>query len=359
MKKLLPTCILSAASLLAPLGIFAAEATTDPVGGMTVTITGNGGSGTAFTSLSVPLAGSIEARGAATSVSASAITNTNASYTASAYASTDAGGSPAYYVEILSGANEGLLLDVTANTATTLTLDTGGIDLSTLISAGTTYCVKKYKTLADIFGAANEIGLTSGGSTTSSDIIWVMANDGSGGFEQFYYQDDPLDGVFGGDGWRKAGASSTDVATTRVAPDQGLLIQRRSSGDVSNVVTGTVKASDAIVPLSSGFNMVSWSFPTDTTLGASGLYTDGSQGLQAGGSATSADIVYIMDSAGNYTQYYYQDDPLDGVFGGDGWRQAGDNSTDASGTTIPAGSSMIIQTRGSAISWKVAMPYTL
>ena len=65
-----------------------------------------------------------------------------------------------------------------------------------------------------------------------------------------------------------------------------------------------------------------------------------------------------MGSDGSFSTYYYQTDTL-GFLGGNGWRAAGDNNTDASGTVISAGSSIIILHRGAGLAWTDDLPYSL
>ena len=164
-------------------------------------------------------------------------------------AATDAEGNSAYYVQTASGA----IYDVTANTESTITLSS---DVSSLISADDAISVKKYTTLGDIFSTDNSFGLTSGGDVTSSDVVYIMSADGAGSYAQYYYQTDPFGGFLGGNGWRAAGDVNTDRSNVIVAPDDGLIVNRISSGDVSLVVSGTVNAIDHTRTLPAGFSLV-------------------------------------------------------------------------------------------------------
>ena len=174
---------------------------------------------------------------------------------------------------------------------------------------------------------------------TSSDVVYIMSADGAGSYAQYYYQTDPFNGFFGGNGWRAAGDVNTDRSNVIVAPDDGLIVNRISSGDVSVVVSGTVNAIDHTRTLPNGFSLVAYPFPVDTTLDDSGIYA-ADNGYTSGGDVSQSDVVFVLASDGSYTQYYRQTDPFNGFFGGDGWRIAGDVNTDVGSTVIPAGSAV-------------------
>ena len=316
-----------------------------PVGYVTITVNGDG-----YTAITNPLQNAVVYSGTASSIAGDTIT-TSFSLTADEVAGTDADGNSAYYVQTTSGA----IYDVTANTESTITVSS---DVSSLISADDAISVKKYTTLGDIFSTDNAFGLTSGGDVTSSDVVYIMSADGAGSYAQYYYQTDPFGGFFGGDGWRAAGDVNTDRSDVIIAPDDGLIVNRISSGDISLVVSGTVNAIDHSRELPAGFSLVAYPFPVDTTLDDSGIYT-ADNGYTSGGDVAQSDVVFVLATDGSYTQYYRQTDPFGGFFGGDGWRIAGDVNTDVGSTVIPAGSAVIIQHKGSGLTWADAVPYTL
>lgn len=335
----------AALSLLCAIATYAQSVSSTPVGYVTLTINGGG-----YTALSNPLENGVVYSGSASSVSGSTI-STSFSMTSGEVSTTDAEGNSSHYVQL----SDGTILDITSNTESALTL---AVDVSSLVSAEDEITVKKYTTLGDLFGSANSAGLTAGADASSSDIIFVMSSDGAGTYSSYYYQDDPFDGFFGGDGWRALGDNSTDVSDVILAPDDGIIVKRDASSDISLVVAGTVNTIQHNRTLPQGFSLVSYPFPVDTTLDDSGIYS-GSNGYVSGGDANSSDIVYVLSPSGSYTSYYRQDDPFDGFFGGDGWRALGDNSTDVGSTTIPVGSAIIIKHTGSGLDWTDATPYTL
>lgn len=333
----------------------AQNVSTTPVGYQSITISGSSdGSTASYTALSLGFQNASEYTGSATETPSSAvITDSSASLTASTYNATDAAGNGSYYLEITSGASAGLILDIIANTSSTITT---GTDLTGLMASGDTFSIKAHTTLADIFGATNSTGLQSGGNASSSDLIYVMSTDGNGTYTTYYYQTDSL-GFLGGDGWRTFGDTNTDMSNVAIAPDDGLIISRTESGDLPLVVSGNVKEVKHQRDLPAGYSLVAYPFPVDVTLADSNIYT-GSNGYVSGGNGSQSDLVYIISSDGSFTTYYRQTDSL-GFLGGDGWRSFGDTNTSRDSVVIPAGSSIIILHRGSGLSWSDELPYTL
>jgi hypothetical protein len=228
------------------------------------------------------------------------------------------------------------------------------VDVPPLLATGDTYVIKKHLSLSDIFGSANEAGFKSGGDSAASDLIYVMASDGSGSYAVYYYQTDSL-GFLGGDGWRAAGDQYTDKADVIVGPDDGLLTARTAMGDLSFTLAGSVNVVDHSRDLPAGYSLVSYPFPVDVTLQDSGIYSP-SNGYVSGGDSAASDLVYVIKSNGTFDVYYRQTDSL-GFLGGDGWREAGDQFTPYDAEVIPSGSSIIIFHTGSGLEWADAKPF--
>ena len=323
--------------------------TTDPVGYVTLTVNGSSDGSVAYTPLSVSLENAIVASGSLSEApTSSVVTDASASYTLSEFAGTDAAGNATHYLQFT---GSGLIVDITANTATTITVDT---DLNGVVDTSAGYNVKKYKTISDVFGADNSAGLRSGGDATTSDLVYVMSPDGGGGYTTYYYQTDSL-GFLGGNGWRLNGDAFTDAGNITIMPDEGIIIARSVAGDLPVVVSGSVNVNDHNRALPSGFSLVAYPFPVDVTLDDSGIYSP-TNGYVSGGDSASSDIVYILQSDGSFDNYYYQTDSL-GFLGGNGWRLAGDAFTERGTYQIPAGSSVIIKHNGSGLLWADAKPF--
>lgn len=340
-------------SFLFTLASYAQSVSSTPVGYVTLTINGGG-----FTSLSNPLENAVVYSGTASGVSGAVIT-TSFTMTDSELAVLDPNGSSTYYAQT----DDGIILNITANTSSTITC---AADISGLVADGDTIIVKQHSTLGDLLSTDNSIGLTSGASPALSDVVYVMDTDGSASYDIYYYQTDPTAAAginfFGGSGWRKTTDNSTDMSGLVLSPDDGIFVKRDATSDVSFVVTGTVNTIPHRRDLPNGFSLVSYPFPVGTTLNTSGIFSD-SNGYITNTSPSTSDNVYVIGLDGGFTVYYYQTDPTAAAginfFGGTGWRLTTDNQTDVGSLTIPQGSSIIVNHRGSGLSWTDALPYTL
>ena len=174
-------------------------ATTDPVGFVTIAVAGNGGSGQpAYTFTSIGMTNAVAYQATTTSVGGnSTIVDASSTWADNAY--NGAAGVITHYVEIVSGPGAGTTYDITATDSATHTLTLSQALLSTIVS-GASYKIRPHWTLAGVFGATNQGGLTGGNSTTADQIQLLR---GSSLFT-YYYQTSG----FGGIGWRKiVGAS--------------------------------------------------------------------------------------------------------------------------------------------------------
>ena len=315
-----------------------------PVGYVTLTINGGG-----FTALSNPLENAVLYSGTVSSVSGSNIT-TSFSMTDNELAGTDFQNNSSYYAQTSSG----IILDITANDATTITVSAS--DLTGILATNDSIEIKKYSTISDLLSSDNSVGLQSGGAS-NSDLVYIMSTDGTGSYTTLYYQTDNL-GFLGGNGWRSiATGAFTDASNAIIAPDDGVIVKRTPSTDLTHVVTGTVRTAQLNKGLPAGFSLVSYPFPVETTLNDSGIYS-ATNGYVSGG-ASNSDLVYIITADGSFTTYYYQTDNL-GFLGGNGWRSIATGAfTDAGATVIPAGSSILIKHTGTGLNWEDALPYSL
>lgn len=326
-SRILPLACLSAAILS---GVASAQttATTNPVGFITITVNGTGGTqANAITLAGLGLTQPVLFQGASTSIGANSITDTAATWTDNQFN----GNGNACYVEIASGANAGVLLDVASTTAATQTITTvQPIPAGT--SAGDSFIIRQHWTIGSVFGTTNQAGL-SGGTSTSADEILLYA---STGYQIYYYQTSGL----GGTGWRLVGDQSTDASGTVIYPEEGMIIKRLQAAPANIVLMGAVKTGQTSVAIVPGLNFIGNIYASAMTLSDSNLYTGSSTTGIAGGTSTSADEILIWNASVNgYDIYYYQTSGL----GGTGWRKVGDQSNDASGASIPVGTSVIVK----------------
>lgn len=324
---------------------------TQPVGISKVTIAGTDGLRSAsYTPLSVTYEKPSLFRGIIDSATGTTLTLTSAGMVSDAYSGTDPNGDASYYVLIKSGDQVGLTLEIAGNTTDTITVTSD--NLESLPLTGASIEVLAHATLADIFGADNSYGLTSGSSVNTSDRIYLMQADGSGDWTSYFYQTNPRSG----NGWRRVGDSSgTDYANLSIPLDTGMLVRRISATDTHIYLKGSVKVtSQHKRVLGLGFSFLGNPFPKQMTLGSCGIYT-ADNGYVSGSSHLNSDRVFIISEDGAFDSFYYQTNPR----GGSGWRRTGDSSTDVSDEPIPATSSFYIQHRGSGLIWNPNRPYAL
>jgi uncharacterized protein (TIGR02597 family) len=280
-------------------------------------------------------------------VDGSTITDNAATWANDDYAVGDPNGNAAYYAEITNHTDAtkvGTILEITASSGSAKSLTFDMVDATGF--EGASYSIRKYKTLADVFGSDNSAGLFSAGSTKDADVIYKV---GGGTWQRYFYQDAPA--FLGGNGWRIAGDTRTDMSGVVISPDEGLLIRRRQSSDISITLPGSIKVNDSRTTITKGFNLIALSFPVERTLDQLGL-----DSLRSGGSTSDADVVYMISDTGQFDRYFLQEAPA--FLGGNGWRKAGDTRTDQSGLIIPPGTSVIVKrTLDDAIDWAVAKPF--
>jgi uncharacterized protein (TIGR02597 family) len=320
-----------------------ATATTDPVGFITLAVSGNGGSGTALSFKALGLYRQVEYQGNAEQIiNAQTLKDTDANWVDQQFNPTS---TDAYYVEITgpTGASGiGTTYDIVSTDAAaqTITIAANQSFTTAGIQAGATFRVRKHWTIAAAFGAANEGGLTPGAPGTA-DIVRIY--DAQGSFTGYYYSNSGTPGT----GWRKTSdATAVDRGPTVIFPDDGLVIAK-SNGTTANVVLmGSVKTGQTSSPVVSGLNVLANPYAAPMTLGSCGLFTDNATTGVASGSSSKADQVMIYNGTG-YDTYYYSSGGAAGV----GWRKAGAGAVDQSTVQIAVGASVIVKRNGSAFNW--------
>jgi uncharacterized protein (TIGR02597 family) len=150
MKKIKTSLLTLGATLIAASSLFAATAYMDPVGAVVVTCLGGPVSGASDTRISIPFMDSPVFVGTVASVAGSDITLTGAAFTAGEFDDVD--GPPyayaEYYVLVDDGSLEGGMLDITTNTADTVTV----ADSTSGLVAGDTVSICEHWAVTDIGG---------------------------------------------------------------------------------------------------------------------------------------------------------------------------------------------------------------
>jgi len=340
-----------------------ATVTTVPVGAVSATITAStNGTSYAVSQISFPLlgdplvasggnvvtpAGSLRGTidSATTATTSSTITTSTGGWTAGQLAQA------AYpmYVRLSSGAQAGLTLLITANTATTLTVTNQGVDLSTL--AGASYEIKAGDTLLGLFGAGNLTGAVApkGGTTanfTANRTDRVTINNGASVFNYYYNTDVGQ--------WRRAG-SNVDQGNVAISPQAGIVYSRIATTAYTITATGSVPVGNTIVAVArQGLGIYGRQFPTDTTLGDLGIQNIANwrKANTGGVTTTTSDRVIVLNGA-SLLSYYYDNTSSQ-------WRRLG-SGVNQNTVSISSGSSIrILRSGASGTDYYTLSPnYTL
>jgi len=253
-----------------------------------------------------------------------------------------------YSLELNTSVNEGLSTLVEPISAETVVTDQ---DLSAFLSVGDLIVIRPLRTISEIFGEGDELVLNPGSATTG-DLVYVPSFDGAGQ-KILYYS---LGGGFLTEGWKAAGEGNADYSNTPIYTTDGLQIRMKGFEPVTVTQVGSVKMSDTLLAVETGFNVFSFIYPAGMTLGESGLYDPNNPGNSVTpGTATTADIIYFDSNGdGSLELYYYT---TGGGFLSEGWKQAGQGNTDMSGIELP--DAFGIKRRGAATNIFIFKPFAL
>lgn len=328
------------AAFLAATGfVFSASAqtttvSTTPVGYLTAAIPASpDGVNPSNTVVSVPLYSTAVYAGAITSVDSS----TSFSSGSAAWATNQFTASPTL-VRIKTGANTGRNFLITANTATQLTVNTDGFDLTQLLSVNNTFEIIPANTLGSLFGT-NSVQFQTASTASGADNLLLF----NGASWDIYYNN--------GTNWKKSG-SLNNQNNTVIYPDEAIFIERFGLSSLSLTFMGVVPSGTERTDLPGpGYAFMANRFPTDTTIASFGLQA--LSGWQSGASASGAGDNLEIFNGTNWDVYYYN---------GTNWKKSGSLLTQDS-TTIPAGSAVFILRQSSASGTSATLvqnlPYAL
>ena len=203
-----------------------AEATTPWVGFVTIDIEGKDGSADQLSIVGLGLVNPVEFQGVLTGVNGVSL-SLDASLTDGQFNAykTAPELKPAYYVEFLSGPDsEGMIVDIVSNGIDSIEV---AQDVSSTLSGTESFVIREESTLGSVFGVDNSAGLLGGTSAGSADEV-LLFNPTTKNFTSYFYKS----GGLGGTGWRKAG-SNDDQSNQAIYPDEGVLVKRKTTGDLS------------------------------------------------------------------------------------------------------------------------------
>jgi hypothetical protein len=201
-----------------------------------------------------------------------------------------------YILEFVSGAAIGAIFEVPAAniSGTTITITTvPATDLTTLgLTTSDRYNLRLAPTLEEIFTTTS---LSSGGilqagiSSTGADVVWVPT--GPGAYNQYFLHTTAQ--------FRIAG-TSTAASNVPVIYADGILVQKKGTAAASLTISGEIKTVGTTTTIGQGLNLVTVVAPAGANLGNAGIEDD----IQAGISATGADIVWIQQANLSYKKYF-------------------------------------------------------
>ncbi len=314
--------------------IFGTDVTTsEPLIGTATRLAGNGGVGVKDTLFSQRLITPLGYAGTISQLGVGTLSDTNAGWTNNQFNGTNG----AFYVELTNG----WMVDITNTDAGSQTLGLAG-DVRAVIAAGTPYVVRKHFTVGSLFGPTNQTGLAAGLNPSGADNIFLVIPQTQQTMTIFYYS-----GGAGTQGWYRADYSPAGDQV--VYPEQGLMVRRKTSGDLLMSLAGPVKTRQTIAPVSPGYNLLgTLEAVTNLTLGQLNLYTgDPTTGVASGLNPSSGDNLLLVQPGGAMATYFYYKDSA----GNQGWLDAAYNS--AQSVPVPAGSAFFLERKPpySAFNW--------
>jgi hypothetical protein len=214
-------------------------------------------------------------------------------------------GVPTHYLLIKSGSGAGLISDVTAFTAGSVTI---ADNLSASIPAGTQVAVVPHTKLSDILGTGASLLITGGSTVSAADNVYLV--DSTGTLKTYYYKT----GI--GAGWKTS--TGSDAAATIVYPSESVIVSRKQATAVTVVSTGSVAAEQTKIVFTQNVNSACSGAPVSIPL--SSLYPT----LAGGSTVSAADNVYLINpTTGALETFYYKT----GI--GAGWKTSSGANADA------------------------------
>ncbi len=281
------------------------------------------------TAISFPLYGEPVVAGSLTSVGASTLADSSASFSA-IY---DDAATP-HYIRITSGAGVGRFFKIATITATDATVDLGvtGVavnDAGAAVAVGDKYEIFPGETLNTLFGSGTGTllaGWLTGTSATTADNVQIWNPSGSSWNSYFNT----------GATWKKG--LTSNLGNTVIPPDSAVYVVRRGVTDLVLTNIGSCSPTNMRTSILSGPSKktyMAFGFPADKTLASAGFQSI--TGWTSASSATAADNVQIWNtSAASWSTYYYT---------GTAWKK-GLSTVDANTVALPAGTPIMLNIKG-------------
>jgi hypothetical protein len=252
-----------------------------------------------------------------------------------------------YSIEITSGAALGYVFQFNSWSESSVTVGSAipGLEI------GAKYTIRANRTLQQLFPSGAP--LTGAALTpTNADIVWVP--DGRGGYTQYWYKTNAAQGAIGW--WTTNDGVTRGSLVTSVIPllfTDAILVQRKTAATTSLVLSGEIKKTSSNPLVNTGFNLVSINPPSGLSLFTAGFFPNNFTGAAL--TPVNADVLWVPDGVGGYTQYWYKTNAAQGAIG---WWTTSDGLTRGSlvaeDVQLPAG--CFIQRKGTARFMSINVP---
>ena len=310
-------------------GTVRATATVNGGGAVTSISVDSGGSGLTATptvTIDDPDANTDAAEATATvaagAVTGFTITNGGDGYSSSNPPSVTVDSGP-HFIRLASGTNEGRYFLIASNTATTLTIDTGGLasgeaDATAVFTAagGDSVEILRGNTLGDVFGVDDtEIKFSdgaagAGGSPSFFYTDWVYLWDVDFSVYVAYYFNDGTGSK--PEGWYKMADffSNTPRNDTLIYPDEAFILARRFSGDPGLTFDGELLLTDPQLKLPAAGKRSLMSNPFGSTILLTELLPTDAMGttstkFYAANDDETGDLVYVLQNNA-WSKFYHK-----------------------------------------------------
>jgi uncharacterized protein (TIGR02597 family) len=324
-----------AAALLAAAPFASAQnATTDPVGFVTLTIPAGDGTTKTTVLISAPLYDVASISGAATGAITAVTTNTLQNSSAGWTAGQMAQASGPYLVQVTSGNASGSMFLIDDNTSNSLTINStySSADLTTLgVVAGDTYRISPCDTISSLFGGPTQ-GVVGNTAQSTADTLQIVI--GGNTFTYFYKTNaSPA-------GWVRVALGNPPADNVPILPNMGIQYSRIGATPLSYTISGSVPVTRRISEVkNSGLTILASYWPTDITLNDIGLQNI--PGWATGANQTVSDIVITRNMTTGGSQTFFHN--------GTNWKRVGLGAPPSSNDEpIPTGTSVRIFRKGSS-----------
>lgn len=243
-------------------------------------------------------------------------------------------------LQIIGGPGNGAIRRITANTSTTLTVDSA---ITGIVASVSLYVIIPEWTLGELLGATNQAGLKGGSSPGVADKVQIE----SGGIIVNYFYKlaaPPFDATFG---WRLVSApTGSSQVNARIPLKGGIVLIRQAGTNRTLTLHGVSRTGTQVAPIATGANVLTNPFASATTLATSNL-----QAAITGGTSPGVADKVRVENGGVVATYFFKlpAPPFDATTG---WRLvSAPTGADQGAVSISAGKSIIVNRLGAVSNW--------